>query len=336
MKLYPLKFAPIYKEKIWGGNYHTKQLNRNDADKKAKIGESWEISSVEGDISVVTNGELAGNGLDELIEVYMGDLVGDKVYDQFGTMFPILVKIIDAHDDLSVQVHPNDEIALEKHESLGKTEMWYILDSEPEATIVTGFSKQTNRTDFEKLVHGPEVLDVLNTIHVEKNEVYFIPAGCIHALGKGVVVVEIQETSDITYRVYDYNRKDDQGNERDLHVADALEVIDFTVQNKYDIDYKTEMNKPCNLVRDWHFTTNMVELNTKIGRDYFLLDSFVVVACIEGSLKIHYPDGAVTVALGEFALIPNELKEIMFEPMESKAKFLEVYFEGDDVNTTKN
>lgn len=329
--LYPLKFSPLLHEKIWGGDYLFNKLGKGE-DASKKYGESWEISTVEGNVSVVSNGFLAGNALDELIEVYMGDLVGDAIYEKYGTMLPILLKVIDANDDLSIQVHPSDEVALEKHGSLGKTEMWYILDAAPGATIIPGFEKQITPAEFEKSIKGPEIMDSLAVFPVQKEDVFFVPAGRVHALRKGTIVVEIQQSSDVTYRIYDYNRKDDQGNERELHVQDSMEVIDFSVTKSFKTKYELEDQKPTNLARSPFFTTNMLRITQTIQRDYYYLSSFVMFICIEGRFTIESEGNeAVEVSLGESVLIPAETREISLIPT-GTARLLEVYYETELAN----
>ena len=223
--LYPLKFQPILKDKIWGGT-KLKTIFGKPA-QTDKLGESWELSGYEGDESVVENGFLAGNNLTELIEIYMGELIGDKVYEQFGMSFPLLFKLIDANENLSIQVHPGDEVAAERHGSFGKTEMWYVVDADPGAELIIGFTKDCTRDEYVDALENDQVEELLQNVPVKKGDVFFIPAGLVHAIGKGVVVAEIQQSSDITYRIYDYKRVDDHGNERDLHTAEALDVIDF-------------------------------------------------------------------------------------------------------------
>jgi len=224
--LYPLKFQPILKDKIWGGKKLKNLFNK--AAETDKLGESWELSGYENDESVVTNGFLAGNNLAELIEIYMDELVGDKVYNQYGLSFPLLFKLIDANENLSIQVHPGDEVAAERHNSYGKTEMWYVVDADPDGKLIIGFTKDCTREEYLDALDNDKVEDLLQHVPVKKGDVFFIPAGLVHAIGKGVVVAEIQQSSDITYRIYDFKRVDEQGNERELHTEQALDVIDFT------------------------------------------------------------------------------------------------------------
>ena len=326
--LYPLKFKPVYLEKIWGGNYHYRELKRK-VKPDAKIGESWEISTVNNVDSEVVNGPLAGNTLSELIEVYMGELVGDVVYDIFGTFFPILIKIIDANEDLSVQVHPTDIVALEKHNSLGKSEMWYVLDAGENGQIIPGFAQKTSAEEFQSKIYGPEIYPFLNKINVKTGDVFYIPSGRVHSLCKGTVVVEIQEASDITYRIYDYNRKDYDGNERELHIKDALDVLDFQVKTDYKTNYELKKNVPVNIVSNIHFTSNLLDINQKVGRDYYTLDSFVIAGCLEGVISIETEGNDIVVLKkGEFALIPADIREVYYTPNEH-AIYMEVYYESE-------
>ena len=237
--LYPLKFHPILKKKIWGGERLAYKSKEHDE----SIGESWEISAVEDNISVVSNGILADNDLQELIEVYMGDLVGDHIYEKFGVEFPLLIKYIDANDDLSIQVHPDDETAKERHNAYGKTEMWYIVDADKDASLVLGFNHEIDKATYLQALHQNKLMDLLNVQKVKKGESFFIPAGLVHAIGKGCLIAEIQQTSDITYRIYDYNRKDANGNTRELHTDLATDVIDYSYQPQHRVNYTPQDNQ---------------------------------------------------------------------------------------------
>lgn len=329
MALYPLKFHPILKEKVWGGDYLCKNLKKGtDLDKK--VGESWEISTVGTDISVVSNGKLAGNNLQELLEVYMTELVGAKIYERYGNYFPILLKFIDAQDDLSIQVHPDDELGLEKYNSFGKTEMWYIFDANDTGKIVSGFKKSCSPDELRKAVSGPEVMDYLHTEETKKGDVFFIPAGRVHALCAGNIVVEIQQPSDITFRLYDYNRPGQDGKLRDLHIEEGVEATNYSVQKEVRTSYELHPNKPVNLAKTPFFTTNIMELDTVIKRDYYYLDSFVIIIAAEGDFNISYGEGeAVLMQKGDSVLLPAELKDITYSPLTQKAKLIESYIELD-------
>ncbi len=323
MNLYPLKFQPILKTKIWGGSAlsaYGKAVAAAD-----KVGESWELSAQGDDISVVTNGFLADNDLNDLVETYMGDLVGDKVYEHYGNLFPLLFKFIDAEDNLSVQVHPNDEVALERHHSLGKTELWYVLDARPDSSLILGLNQDIDADILQDKLDNHTLQDVLQTVQVKKGDVAFLPSGLLHSLGKGIVVAEIQETSDVTYRIYDYDRVDADGNPRDLHVQEALEVIDYQEHKNPLVTYTEKANTATLLATSEHFTTNLLSFEKPIERDYAMLDSFVVYMCVEGSVEIHTNDDVTPLSLGETVLIPATIGEVRLLPQSANVKLLEVY-----------
>jgi len=322
--LYPLKFQPILKDKIWGGSKLKTKLNK-DFSPLPNAGESWEISGVEGDISVVSNGFLAENDLQDLVEIYMGDLVGDKVYEQFSMEFPLLIKFIDANDVLSIQVHPDDELSKERHQAYGKTEMWYVIEADKGAELIVGFNQEVDKTTYMEKLEAGQLEEVLNKETVEEGSCFFIPAGRVHAIGKGILLAEIQQTSDVTYRIYDWNRTDDKGNSRELHTDLALDAIDYSFEKKYRSDYQAKANESTELVRCPYFTTNLIELDREIEKDYNELDSFVIYMCLEGGFEIDYGvEEKVSVSKGESVLVPAVLTNIVLNPL-AKSKILEVY-----------
>lgn len=320
--LYPLKFSPILKDKIWGGT-KLKSLFNKPAETD-KLGESWELSGYDGDESVVTNGYLAGNNLTELIEIYMGELIGDTIYDEYGLSFPLLFKLIDANENLSIQVHPGDEVAAERHNSYGKTEMWYVVDADPGSELIIGFNEDCTRESYMEAMSEDKVEDLLQKVPVIKGDVFFIPAGRVHAIGKGVVVAEIQQSSDITYRIYDYKRKDDKGNERELHTEQALDVIDFEATRKPKTVYSPLLNETTPLISCDYFTSNMVRFNKQIERHYATLDSFVAYMCLEGSFTIDFESNKTSVSKGDTVLIPASIDELNLLP-DGEVTLLEVY-----------
>lgn len=320
--LYPLKFSPILKDKIWGGTKLKSIFNK--AAETDKLGESWELSGYEGDESVVTNGFLEGNNLTELIEIYMGELLGDKLYDEYGLSFPLLFKLIDANENLSIQVHPGDEVAAKRHNSYGKTEMWYVVDAEPGAELIIGFTKDCTREEYLEALDNDKVEDLLQKVPVTKGDVFFIPAGRVHAIGKGVVVAEIQQSSDITYRIYDYKRKDDNGNERELHTEQALDVINFSASKNPKTDYKVLLNEIIPLVECEYFTTNMIRFDEPLTRNFGTIDSFVAYMCLEGKMIIESGEEKTNVQKGDTLLIPASLNEIGLIP-NGEVTLLEVY-----------
>ena len=319
--LYPLKFEPILKERVWGGNFLQKEFGKQAPDNK-KIGESWEISGVQGDISKVCNGFLAGNNLEELVEVYMGDLVGEVVYEKFGKEFPLLIKFIDARQNLSIQVHPDDKLAIERHKAYGKTEMWYVLETGIDTMIYTGFNKDIDPDQFTKSLNNNTLDKLLNADVPKPGDTFFIPAGRVHAIGAGNVVAEIQQTSDITYRIYDWGRVGLDGNSRELHTDLALEAIDY----KGSVDSiirKESANSELNLVECPYFTTNLLRLNGETERDLISLDSFVIYICTEGSFYVKHNNEDIKISRGETILIPASSDRIILNT--DSAAILEVY-----------
>jgi mannose-6-phosphate isomerase len=322
-RLYPLKFEPQILDKMWGGSKLKETLNKPTTSDKA--GESWEISGVEEHISKVSNGFLAGNNLEELIEVYMGDLVGDKVFEEFGSNFPLLIKFIDANDVLSIQVHPDDQLAKERHNSFGKTEMWYVLQAEEHSELIVGFNREVNKDIYLKKLKENKLLSILNAEHVTRGDVYFIPAGRVHAIGAGILLAEIQQTSDVTYRIYDFERKDSDGNYRELHTDMAVDAIDYNYYSNYKNNYEDLDNTPSELVSCKYFTTNKLNLYSPICKNITSLDSFVIYMCLDGTCNINYYDNeSIHLKKGESILIPASLDDYSLNPAE-KVELLEVY-----------
>lgn len=327
--LYPLKFTPILKEKIWGGKKISTILNK-PIGQLPNIGESWEISGIQDDMSVAANGFLAGNTLQELIEVYMGDLIGEGVYEKFGVEFPLLIKFIDAQDVLSIQVHPDDAVAAERHQAYGKTEMWYIVDAEENAELISGFKQDCNKQEYLTALQSGTLEGLLNFEKVKQGDVFYIPAGRVHAIGGGILLAEIQQTSDITYRIYDWGRVDDNGNPRELHTDLATDVINFKAEENYKTQYKLTENKTINLVECDYFTTNMLNFKGTIEKDYNLFDSFVIYMCLDGEFYIHSENNIVEkVKKGETVLIPAILKNLELKA-DKQSKLLEVYVRSDN------
>ncbi len=319
--LYPLKFKPLYKERIWGGQRLASAMGKK-VPEGVKIGESWEISGVEGDVSVVANGCLKGNDLQELIEVYMGDLVGEKIYDRYGLEFPVLIKLIDAEDVLSIQVHPDDRLAEERHHSYGKTEMWYVIAAEPGASLYVGFNRQVTRQEYLDAVAAGTLPSLLNKVEVKAGDAYFIPAGTVHAIGKGLLIAEIQQTSDITYRVDDWGRVGADGKPRELHTELAVDAIDFGAPQNYDVTSAPVLNTPVQIKECPYFTTNVIQIHGMVERDFTRLDSFVIYICLGGELQVRGAEGSTSLVRGETTLVPAEEEEIV---LEGQGTVLEVY-----------
>ncbi len=325
-QLYPLKFSPVLKDKIWGGN-KIKSVLGIDFAPLPNCGEAWVLSGVDGNQTGIVNGFLAGNDLNELVEVYMGDLVGDKVYERFGDEFPILVKFIDAADYLSIQVHPDDELAAKRNIGYGKSEMWYIIDADPGAELISGFSKKVDQETYLKHLNDKNLKQILNAEKVAAGDVFYMPAGRVHALGPGIFLAEIQQTSDTTYRIYDWDRVDSEGKSRELHIEEALDAIDFNVYDDYKSQYQPKQNGTATLVNSPFFTTSLIQLDKALAKDYSELDSFVIYVCVGGSVTIVH-DGEtepqVTISQGEAILLPASIDRVDLIPS-SDSKLLEVY-----------
>ena len=321
--LYPIKFDPVFKDKIWGGDKIKSILNK-EYSPLPNCGETWEISSVEGNVSVVANGSLKGTDLRKLIREYRGELVGQNVYKIFGDEFPLLIKFIDANDDLSIQVHPDDILAKKRHGSFGKTEMWYILQADEGSSLISGFNREMDKELYLESFNKGELTRVLNKESAKERDIFFIPAGRVHTIGKGLLLAEIQQTSDVTYRIFDFDRKDEKGNQRDLHVEEALEAIDYHYYGQYKTPYKPEENKAVNVVTCDYFQTNVISLNKEIHRDYHALDSFIILIATGGSTAIHYKGGSENITKGEVVLLPASLKEVTLIP-KGTARLLETF-----------
>lgn len=317
----PLKFNAFLKQTIWGGNKiipfkHLESQLEN-------VGESWEISGVKDHQTIVSEGEYAGRALNEVVEELKGKLIGESNYEQFGNEFPLLIKFIDARQDLSIQVHPTDEIAKKQGKSRGKTEMWYIMDSDKDAHLRSGLKKKITPAEYKEMVENDTILDVIADYSVKEGDCFFLPAGRIHSIGKGCFLAEIQQTSDVTYRIYDFKRKDKNGNYRELHTDLAAECINYEVLNDYRTVYTSQKNQGVSLVHCPYFHTAVYDLDEPMTLDYSELDSFVILICVKGEGTIVDNEGNETsLRAGETILIPattNELK------VNGTVKFLETY-----------
>lgn len=323
MKLYPLKFTSILKSIIWGGDAICEFKDIQPRQKG--IGESWEISGVEGNVSVVSEGKLKGRQLDELITEYKEELVGKSIYQKFGNTFPLLIKFIDARDNLSIQVHPDDELGMKRHNSFGKTEMWYVINAEKDAFLYSGFAKEITPEEYVKSIADNTFVDTLCQHEIKKGDVFFLPAGRVHAIGAGTFIAEIQQTSNVTYRIYDYNRKGPDGKERELHTELAKDAIDFKVYDSYKNDYVSKKDEPVLLESCQYFTTNLLDLGKEIKRDYSTLDTFVILICMGGACSVVDNNGnALHVKQGETILLPAVTENITIKP-EGGTLLLETY-----------
>jgi len=320
MNIHPLKFKPILKERLWGGEKLGTVLGKpitNDI-----TGESWELSTVAGDVSEVSNGALANTSLKTLIDNHAERLLGKSVVKRFGKEFPILIKFIDAKQDLSIQLHPNDALAKERHDSFGKTEMWYVMDANPGAELIVGFNKDVTKSEYAKSLEENTLLDLLNYEPVKEGDTFFINTGKIHAIGAGVLLAEIQQTSDVTYRVFDFNRKDKEGNLRELHTELALDAIDYRKKDDFKVSYDDKSDTSNAMVACPYFKTNFLSLENDFSQDTVHRDSFTIFMCVDGSGVVQTESGEAMIAKGETVLVPASSNSIAIKT--SKAKFLEV------------
>lgn len=322
--MYPLKFEPILKQTLWGGDkiIPFKHLSTP----LANVGESWEISAVEDNESVVANGADKGLTLPEMVRKYKEELVGEANYARFGSKFPLLIKFIDAKLDLSIQVHPGDELAQKRHGSFGKNEMWYVVGAEKGAKLISGFSEQITPKEYKERIYNGTFAEVLQSCVVSPGDVFYVPAGRVHGIGAGVFVAEIQQTSDITYRIFDYNRKDKDGKLRELHTGQAIDAINFgDVQDDFRTDYESVENEPVEVVASPYFTTSIYYMTEEITCDYSELDSFVILICTEGACRIMDDQkNELSLCAGDTVLLPAATQEVTLIP-EGSVTLLETY-----------
>jgi mannose-6-phosphate isomerase len=309
--LYPLTFETIFKDKIWGGQ-KIKTILGKDFSPLPNCGETWEVSDVEGNLSVVKEGSLQGKSLHELVEQYKGELV----YNKYGDRFPLLVKFIDANDDLSIQVHPDDQLAAERKSGFGKTEMWYIMQADEGAKLNSGFNREVTKEEYVKAVADNTIQDILNIEPAEPGDVFFLPAGRVHYIGKGLLLAEIQQTSDTTYRIYDFDRVDaTTGQKRELHTDLAVDAINYQHYDHYKTQYDKKLNESVNAVTSDYFVTNVLNFNEEVEHDYTHIDSFVILICVAGALTIEAPGGYnVSLTMGQCALIPASVNNVTLVP----------------------
>ncbi|CAM4109249.1 type I phosphomannose isomerase catalytic subunit [Flavobacterium sinopsychrotolerans] len=318
MKFYPLQFEHIFKEKIWGGEKLKTILNKPITSNR--IGESWELSTVEGDVSVVANGEWKGKLLTTLIKEYPNEILGTQVYIRFEEQFPLLFKYLDAREDLSIQVHPNDALAKKRHNTFGKTEMWYILQADENARIIVGFKGNSNANEYLENLKNKTLPSILDEVKVQSGDAFFLETGTVHSIGAGLLVAEIQQTSDVTYRLYDFDRVDANGNTRELHVDLALEAINYNaVETKKE--YSKNVNESNAVVDCPYFTTNFIPLDgavsiSKSGK------TFTVYMCVEGVFEIEFNNSKVQYGKGDTVLIPAAMNSFI---LNGKASILEIY-----------
>ncbi len=322
--LYPLRFKTIFKDKIWGGSKIKTVLGKDFAP-LPNCGETWELSAVGEEPSIIENGAFAGVDLKSLVKTHKADLLGKKNFERFGEEFPLLIKFIDANADLSIQVHPDDTLAQARHKCSGKTEMWYILAADEAARLNVGFNKETTQEEYLEYLNKGKITDLLHYENVDAGDVFYLPAGRVHYIGRGILLAEIQQTSDITYRIYDFDRKDDKGNKRELHTELALDAIDFSHSDEYKTKYEYEENIPVNLVDSDYFTTDLFVLTDEVELDYSETDMFRIFIVVEGDVMMTTGNNtSELLTFGDVVLIPAAVKSVLFSPL-GEVKLLEVY-----------
>lgn len=302
---YPFIFKAIFKDRIWGGNQLKTIFDKNIPNNQ--IGESWEISTVPEDVSVIENGIYQGKSLNEMIELFPNEILGESVFERFGTQFPLLIKLLDAQQDLSIQLHPNDELAQKRHNSFGKTEMWYVVEAQKESRIIVGFKKESNQEEYLQYLSENKIVDLLEEIPVQKGDIFMLETGTIHAIGAGIVIAEIQQTSDVTYRIFDFDRKDAHGNTRELHTEQALEAINYKT-TPCKKEYSNAVNTLNKVIESKYFITNVLNLEGEIN--FSTNQKFVILMCIEGFFEISKNEQIFSYKKGDSILIPAILKEI--------------------------
>jgi mannose-6-phosphate isomerase len=310
-KLYPLKFYPILKEKIWGGRKLESLLNKK-LSPQGSFGESWEISGLEDNISVVSNGHLEGKNLIQLIEMFSSDLMGKSNFHQFGKNFPLLIKFLDAQKDLSVQVHPDNKLAKKRGYPNGKTEMWFVLQSDPDSYLNKGFNKKIDLTEYKQRLKDGSLFEILNSEKVSAGDVFYIPSGTIHNIGKGILLTEIQQSSDVTYRINDFDRTLN-GQKRELHLTESEEALNFEKEEIFNSVYQDQINTAVKLVESPYFTTRKFKCDQRITFAYPEDSGFKIFICVNGKSTIKGNFEDVLMKKGDCILIPEIIRSFTIE-----------------------
>ena len=331
--VYPLLFEPNLHTIVWGGNKLRPYKGMEPSDDP--IGESWEVSAVESSPCTIANGPLKGKNLIEVVKEWGKDMLGEAVYEQYGGKLPLLVKFIDAKRDLSIQVHPNDELARERHNKFGKTEMWYIIDAEPGAALYSGFKKRITKEEYKQRVEDGTICDVLAKHEVKPGDVFFIPAGRVHAICGGILLAEVQQSSDVTYRIFDYNRPGLDGKPRELHTELAVDAIDFNVPEDYRTYYGNTIGKAAQVIDTPHFDVRVMDLNEPFHRNLIKYDSFIISMCLKGACKIilrnhEAPERVIKIREGHSCLIPATLADYDITPLAHNTRILEAHIDRKD------
>lgn len=316
-QLYPLLFEPNLHSVVWGGQRLRQYKKLSPTDES--IGESWEISAVPSSVSVISNGTQKGRLLTDLIEEHPQAILGKAVAKKYGNKLPLLAKFIDANSDLSIQVHPDDEMARREHGKNGKTEMWYVIDAAHNSRLLSGFSKEITPEEYQRRIADNTITEVLASHEVNAGDVFYIPAGRVHAIGSGILLAEIQQSSDVTYRIYDYNRPGMDGKPRELHTALAAEAIDYNVTSRYRTDYTVKGDSACLVVDSPFFNVRVSTVTYALHRNLRKYDSFIITMCIQGSCTIRIRKTGYTITLheGHSCLIPAAIADYDVTPLDT-------------------
>jgi mannose-6-phosphate isomerase len=327
--LYPLKFKPIFKDKIWGGR-KIKEVLGMDYGPLPNCGEVWLLSGIWDEQSEIANGDFEGDEINDLVETFMGDLVGESVFDKYGEQFPLLLKIIDANDKLSIQVHPDNELARQRGMENGKTEMWYILDAEPGACIYSGFKKTLDPEEYKRMVQDGTVVEALAKHEVHAGDVFYIPAGRVHAICGGIMLAEIQQSSDVTYRIFDYNRPGLDGKPRELHTEFAARALNYKVERKYRTDYAVRSDKANLIMESKYFSARVTEVEHEFHRNLLKYDSFIITMCLKGDciIRVRETGDEVVVKEGYSCLIPAAVADYDIRPVDGYCKVLDAFIDN--------
>ena len=333
-ELYPLLFRPILKKVIWGG--HRLQPFKGLGSTADAIGESWEVSAVAGSESIIANGAFIGQSLPTLIEKYPTEVLGERVCEKHGAKLPLLMKFIDAERDLSIQVHPNDEMARRVHGKYGKSEMWYVIDAKPGSFLYAGFKQSITPYEYQKRVEDGTIVDVLARHEVHSGDVFYLPAGRVHAICGGILLAEVQQSSDITYRIFDYNRIGQDGKPRELHTELAAQALNYEVQDEYRTQYENEQDRANKILKCPYFSVRVTDVTTPFHRNLIKYDSFIITSCIQGSCRIvsRINGSEINIHGGQTTLIPAAIADYDVIPETPSCCLLDSFIDNKDFSLT--
>ena len=335
MQLYPLLFEPNLHTIVWGGNQLRPYKGLEPSDEP--IGESWEVSAVPTSTSIVSNGVFAGKDLITVINENPDAILGTKVNEKYNGQLPLLVKYIDAKLDLSIQVHPNDEMAMREHGKMGKSEMWYVIKATPDAHLYAGFKQEITPEEYQQRIADGTITEVLADHQVKAGDVFYLPAGRVHAICGGILLAEVQQSSDVTYRIFDYNRPGMDGKPRELHTELAAKALDYHVEDNYRTEYDESVNKAVQIIDSPYFSVRVMEINKPMHRNLIKYDSFIITMCIEGDCKIHIRSTGEEILLkqGHSTLIPAAIADYDVIPQNGTTRILDAFIDNKDRSITR-